>query len=154
MRDLSSRRLQLRIVILCSQLVHLQQGRPEIRPLLRLFGILLLWKLHPRSLGEKLQCLRKRVILIFHNKCKHIAARTAAKAIIHLLIPAYGKRRRFLIVERTQPEIGASLLLKLHISRYYVHNIIFHSNFFYNLIRIIHEIFTPSWCESKTKSFQ
>ena len=60
--------------------------------------------------------LLKSIVFVFHHKGKHISARPAAKAVVHLLARRNGKGRRFFIVKRAQAEIVSSFFLQFYIS--------------------------------------
>ena len=68
------------------------------------------------------------------NDIVDVSSCPADKAVIHLLGWRHGKRRSFLIMEGTQPKIGAPPPCQFHILGYHVYNVIFHSDFFYDVI--------------------
>ena len=80
----------------------------------------------------------KGIILVLHYKIIYISSCSAAEAVIHLLGRGYGEGRRLLIMKRTQTKIGASLSGQSHILGYHIYNIIFHTYFFNDIVRITH----------------
>ena len=76
------------IMKICSRsLVHLPERYLILlpRPLLGVHG--LLRELYSSPLRKSLHSLREIEVLIFHDKCKHVATDSAAEAVIHLFFP-------------------------------------------------------------------
>ena len=140
--QLPLRLLQLIVKIVGRQLVGLQQPGLKIRLLPGLLAVLHLGQVHPRPVRQGLKRLGEGIILVFHQKGDHISPGPAAEAVIHLLARGHGKTRRLLIVKGAQSEIAGPFLLKLHISRNHIHDVILHSHFFNDFIRIVHEKFS------------
>ena len=131
----SSLRTELCVKIICRQLIHLQDHVPHVSFPTVLRGTALPGQFHSRLPGELLQRFHKSQILIFHQKSKHVAAGTAAKAVIHLFARTHRKGCRFFIVKRAQPHIAAASPFQIDIGRDHIHNIIslpdlFHKVFF------------------------
>ena len=82
---------QLIIKVSRSFLIDLQKRLSAVFLLSCLFGILDLRQCDPRPVCQQLDCFRKGVILIIHDKGKYITARSAAEAVIHLFPGADGK---------------------------------------------------------------
>ncbi len=99
--------------------------------LLHFVGILYFRQVYPCPIRQQLHCLRKGIILVFHNKSKNIASCPASEAIIHLLAAGNGKGRGFFIMERTKPKMVCPLFLQTDITGNHIHDIIFHPYFFH-----------------------
>jgi len=79
-----------------------------------------------------------------HDKSKNIAANSAAKALKDLSARTYGKGSCFFIMKRTQPDVVGTSLLHTHIAGNHIDNVVFLSDLFYELFRIIHLCFLSS----------
>ena len=62
-------------------------------------------------------------IVDFFDKGDDVAARAAAKAVKRLRLGIYDKGRRFFIVKRAQPGMGAAAVPQLYIALHHVHDI-------------------------------
>ncbi len=126
------------IIVARRLLIDLQQpGTPAL--LLPCFLIIFhLRQIDSCPVCQYLHRFLKRSVLIFHQKCDHIAARPAAETVEDLLGLGYREGGRFFIMKRAQPEIIAPLLLYADITRDHINDIIFRSDLLDQFFRIIH----------------
>src|SRR6185503_359063 len=64
--------------------------------------------------GQLLDGLRKRQLVVLHEKPERRAVRPAAKAVIELLLRAHPERGGFLVVKRAAGAVLAACFLELH----------------------------------------
>ena len=131
-------RPELKIEILCRLLIDGKQPASFTLLSFRLLRFVRLRQTDARSVRQRLHGLRKCVVFIFHQKGKHIPARSAAEAVVHLLGTGNGKGRRFFIMKWAKPEVIGPLLLQVDITGNHVHNIISRPDLFDQLVRIKH----------------
>jgi len=84
------------------------QQRPKIDPV----DDAVLGNLHAGNLRQRFHRFHELHAIVLHEKRQHRTVLAAAEAVIKLLVGAYGKRRRFLVVERAQGLVVLAGLLQ------------------------------------------
>src|SRR5690606_21018931 len=77
-------------------------------------GAALAWHLEARSRGEFLDRLDEAEVVVLHDEAERGPVRTAAEAVIELLVGADRERRRLLVVERAAGLVLPPRALQLH----------------------------------------
>ena len=85
--------------------------------------VILLRKRHTGASRKEFDGLYVINIVYFFDKGDDVAARAAAKAVKRLRLGIYDKGRRFFIVKRAQPGMGAAAVPQLYIALHHVHDI-------------------------------
>ena len=111
-----------------------------------LLRIICFGKLDARPVCQNLQSLLKAVILIFHEKGQDIPALAAAKAVKNLFARVHRKRRRLLIMKRTQPHKAGTAFFQMHMGADHIDDIIRRNHLLHNFFRIIHSLLL-SYCQ-------
>ena len=133
---------ELEIEKLCRLLIDLQKPGSFSFPPSDLLVVLYLRQRYAGPVRQQLHRLGKGVILIIHHKSIYISSCPAAETVIHLFCTVHRKGRCLLVMKGTAAPMVAPFFLKLYISRDHIHYIIFQSDLFYELFRIVHPYLT------------
>ena len=134
----STGRTQQPEIVGCRVFIDCKKPVPLLVFLLRFFAVLCFGELDARPVRKDFQCFLKCGIFVFHYERNHISAFAAAKTMINLLPRRYRKRRRLLIVERTQAHIARARTFHMYMFADHRYNVVRGDYLIYDFLRIIH----------------